>query len=78
MPAIQPGETWLVALRYERRRVTVLEPWTLPRWWKCRDLLTASELLVREDWFVEREAAKTRRKRRRVGESPPDDDIRNV
>jgi hypothetical protein len=70
MSAIQPGETWRVALRYEQRSVTVLEPATLHRWWKCRDLLTGTELIVREDWFVEREPPKHGRRRPSSDGSP--------
>ncbi|HEV3339683.1 MAG TPA: hypothetical protein VG125_04985 [Pirellulales bacterium] len=73
MPAIQPGETWWVALRHERRRLTVLEPATLERWWKCRDVLTGSEFIAREDWFIERELPGRRRKRRSADDSPPND-----
>jgi hypothetical protein len=61
--AINAGEAWLVALRYRTYRVTVLGPWTLPRWWRCSDLLDGKEVFVRDDWFVERDVFKQHTRR---------------
>jgi hypothetical protein len=74
VPVIERGETWWVALRYERRRVAVLERYALPRWWKCRDLLTDAEFIAREDWFVEIAVPRSCRKRRSTNEADSQSD----